>query len=193
MLDLEGNIRMEESKFGQAPAAYNSCLNYGHQESTSFDNTNMNNISSIQGSFMNLGRPSDMNEDRIISKETQEARLKAQKIGTIKHMLSDNNQCTDISQIEKNQSISAVLEASTSELDNIREVIVNPKKNILSQKTHFNQNKKHNHSEHDSTMLGKNDRSCLGHQMNEKLNKIMKEDHGNSSAEQYDMLVKEPS
>lgn len=29
---------------------------------------------------MNLGRPSDMNEDRIISKETQEARLKAQKM-----------------------------------------------------------------------------------------------------------------
>jgi hypothetical protein len=36
------------------------------------ENPNANNQSSFMGSFHNLGRPSDMNEDRIYSKEIED-------------------------------------------------------------------------------------------------------------------------
>ena len=89
-LQIDPLIKVEESKFGQAGPP-ESGPNAGHyqsyqhnpglsKDSFSFDNTNINNISSFGGSFINMGRPSDMNEERIISKETMEARLKAQKM-----------------------------------------------------------------------------------------------------------------
>ena len=72
------------------------------QENASFfDHGNINNLSSIMGSFMNLGRPSDMNEDRIISKETQEA-LRAKKIGNFKQENPTNEDgYEEISQIDR--------------------------------------------------------------------------------------------
>ena len=71
-LQLDGHIKIEESNLGQVqPPHLGSFHNPGaSKDSSSFDHTNVNNVSSFGGSFMNLGRASDMNEDRIISKET---------------------------------------------------------------------------------------------------------------------------
>lgn len=201
-LQLDHHIKIEESKFGQVqPAQFHSYHNPGaSKDSSSFDHTNVNNISSFGGSFMNLGRASDMNEDRIISKETQEARLRAppragQKTVVVnqKHVVCGdhtalNQECGDISKIEKNQSIGAVLEASTSELDNIANDITNSnhKSKIVAQQTHFSQYRKHSTSAYNSKLHGGH-RAAL-HSNNlpnqQKLNSIMMEHRDSSAADE---------
>ena len=79
----------------------------------SIEEPKLNDLSSIMGSFVNLGRPSDMNEDRIISKEAQETILMQQHIGKYnkpEEMLQNKSTISGImmQQDTSNNDISAI-------------------------------------------------------------------------------------
>lgn len=90
--------------------------------------------------------------------------------------------CGDISKIEKNQSIGEVLEASTSDLDQMTSElnINNQQSKIIAQQTHFSQYKKSSSSVQHSKMNGQMRAAISSNNIPDlkKLNSIILEDAG---------------